>query len=98
MEIHQSEQYGGDNWWNWSVWIDGPTEELDALEFVEWRLHPTFTDPVRRVTDRSTKFRLDSGGWGVFVIRAFAQRKDGTTEKLHHNLQLHFPDGRQNTA
>jgi hypothetical protein len=42
MEIHQSEQYVGDNYWKWSVWIEGPSEELDAVEFVEWQLHPTF--------------------------------------------------------
>lgn len=98
MEIQQSEQYLGENWWNWSVWIEGSGEELDALEFVEWQLHPTFPNPIRRVTDRSTNFRLDTGGWGVFMIHATAHRKDGTTEKLRHYLLLHFPEGGQATA
>lgn len=98
MEIHQSEQYVGDNYWKWSVWIEGASEELDALEFVEWQLHPTFPNPIRRVSDRSIKFRLDTSGWGVFMIHASAQRKDGTSQRLRHYLQLHFPDGSQNTA
>jgi transcription initiation factor IIF auxiliary subunit len=98
MEIQQSENYAGDNWWKWSVWLDGSGEELDQLEFVEWQLHPSFPNPIRRVTDRRTKFRLDSGGWGVFKIHASIQRKDGTTLKMGHHLELHFPDGRQNTA
>jgi transcription initiation factor IIF auxiliary subunit len=92
MEIQQSEEYLGDNWWKWSVWIEGPSEALDAVDFVEWQLHPTFPNPIRRVTNRGSKFRLDTGGWGVFMIRACAQRKDGATEKLHHHLQLHFPE------
>jgi transcription initiation factor IIF auxiliary subunit len=98
MEIQQSESYMGDNWWNWSVWIEGPPEELDAVEYVEWKLHPTFPNPIRRVADRSTNFRLDTGGWGVFMIHAYAQRKDGTTEKLRHYLQLHLPGGGQAPA
>ena len=68
------------------------------MDFVEWQLHPTFPNPIRRVTNRSTNFRLDTGGWGVFMIRASAQRKDGTAEKLQHYLHLHFPYGYQETA
>jgi transcription initiation factor IIF auxiliary subunit len=98
MEIRQSESYVGDNWWNWSVWIEGSNEELDRVEYVEWRLDPTFSNPVRRVEDRGTNFRLETGGWGVFMIHAFARRKDGTTEQMRHYLELHYPDGRLNLA
>ena len=68
-------------------------DELDAVDYVEWQLHPTFTNPIRRITNRRTNFRLDTGGWGVFMIRASARRKDGTTENLQYFLQLHFPYG-----
>ena len=98
MQICQSEQYIDDNWWQWSVWLDAPPEKLDAVESVEWRLHPSFPNPVRRVTDRSTKFRLETGGWGVFMIHASVQLKDGTTERLRHYLELRLPDGTPNTA
>jgi transcription initiation factor IIF auxiliary subunit len=93
MTIQQSESYIDDNWWNWAVWVEGTPEELDQLEYVEWKLHPTFADPVRRVTNRSTNFKLETGGWGVFTIYATAQRKDGKGEKLHHYLRLTYPDG-----
>jgi transcription initiation factor IIF auxiliary subunit len=74
------------------------SEELDGVDFVEWQLHPTFSNPIRRVANRSTNFRLDTGGWGVFMIHASVQRKDGTTEKLQHYLQLPFPYGYRETA
>jgi transcription initiation factor IIF auxiliary subunit len=95
MQIRQSEEYIGDNWWNWSIWLEGASEELDAVDFVEWRLHPTFPNPIRRVSDRGTNFRLDTGGWGVFPIHASVHLKDGKTETLRHYLELHFPDGRE---
>lgn len=98
MQIAQSEQFAGDDWWNWSVWIEGSPEELDEIEWVEWCLHPTFPDPIRRVTDRSSGFRLDTGGWGVFAMTAIVHRKDGSAEHLRHHLQLHYPDGSENTA
>jgi transcription initiation factor IIF auxiliary subunit len=68
MRIQQSEKYVGDNWWEWSVWLDGPSSELDAVDRVEGQLHPTFPDPIRCVTDREAKFKLETGGWGVFPI------------------------------
>lgn len=93
MEIRQSETYLGNDWWDWSVWIDGSDAELDDVSHVEWRLHPTFPDPVRRVTDRVSKFRLDTGGWGTFVVHAVVHTKSGTPHRLRHQLQLHYPGG-----
>jgi transcription initiation factor IIF auxiliary subunit len=98
MQIRQSEEYVGQDWWKWAIWLEGAEQELDQVEYVEWRLHPTFPDPVRKSTDRGTGFRLETGGWGVFPIHASVRLKDGQTLKLRHLLQLHFPDGTQNTA
>jgi len=94
MVIRQSEKYKGDDWWAWSVWLDGTEAELDGVARVEWRLHPTFPNPVRIVADRASKFRLDTGGWGTFVVHAVVHRKAGSTERLRHSLELNYPDGR----
>ena len=91
MHITQSEKYVEDNWWNWSVWIEGTATELDAVISVEWRLHPSFPNPIRRITNKNTHFRLDTSGWGVFLVHASVFMKDGTVEKLQHFLQLHYP-------
>ena len=102
MEIRQSEKYAGNDWWDWSVWLEGTDAELDAVSYVEWRLHPTFPDPVRRATNRQSKFRLDTGGWGTFVIQAVIYMKTGSDvqgalrsgrpERLRHQLKLQYPD------
>ena len=90
--IQQSEKYEGKDWWRWAVWIEAPDEALDLIDFVEWTLHPTFPNPVRKIGDRATKFRLETAGWGVFQIVARVQTKDGRQTKLLHYLQLHYPD------
>jgi len=96
--VEQWEHYEGEDWWNWAVWIEASDAALDRIESVEWILHPTFPNPIRASTDRPSKFRLETGGWGVFKIHARLQMKDGQQLKLYHNLSLHHPDGTPNTA
>jgi transcription initiation factor IIF auxiliary subunit len=98
LAIRQWEQYEGSDWWKWAVWIEGSDEALDGIDHVEWTLHPTFPDPVRKTSNRSEKFRIETGGWGVFQIRALARTKDGSSIRLTHQLSLHYPDGRETTA
>ncbi|HEV8371513.1 MAG TPA: pYEATS domain-containing protein [Pyrinomonadaceae bacterium] len=98
IEIRQSEQYEGGDWWKWAVWLEGDEEALDQVEWVEWTLHPTFPNPVRKCHNRAEKFKLESAGWGVFPIRARVWTKDGRSTKLEHHLKLHYNDGKENTA
>lgn len=96
LEIRQWETYVGEDWWKWAVWLEGDVADLDAVQFVEWALHPTFRNPVRKVDDRLNKFRLETAGWGVFPIIARVQMKDGTQKALRHYLELHYLDGTKN--
>jgi transcription initiation factor IIF auxiliary subunit len=91
MKIKQTEKYEGQDWWNWSVWIDG--NDVANVAKVTWKLHPTFPQPEREISDASTKFRLDSAGWGAFVVKADVLLKNGTKQELEHELELHYPDG-----
>jgi len=93
LEIHQAASFAGDGYWTWSVWIDGPDAELDQVHSVEWVLHPTFPDPIRRATQRQDKFRIEASGWGAFEINAQVSTKDGRTQHLKHQLRLEEPGG-----
>ncbi|HXB17107.1 MAG TPA: pYEATS domain-containing protein [Solirubrobacteraceae bacterium] len=88
MRIEQEASFIGDGRWQWAVWISGPDAELDAIAYVEYTLHPTFAEPVRRVEDRSAKFRLEETGSAGFEINARAVRRDTGIEELHHALRL----------
>jgi transcription initiation factor IIF auxiliary subunit len=88
IKMKNSAEYKGKDRWEWSVWIDGPTERLDEIAYVEYILHPTFAQPVRRVEDRGSQFRLDSRGWGEFMIHASVATHAGKTQRLDHWLRL----------
>lgn len=70
LELKQSSEHKATQEWKWSVWLAGTQAELASVERVVYHLHPTFPDPIRTVTDRKTRFRLDETGWGEFEIVA----------------------------
>ena len=91
LKIEQGFKYRGDDYWDWWIWIDGPKEELDQVDRVTYILHHTFPNPVREIQDRSTKFRMKTAGWGVFLIRATVKHKNGQETALTHDLTLEYP-------
>lgn len=94
LKIAQDYKYVGDDYWKWSVWLEGPAKELDQVESVTYNLHPTFRNPIRRIDSREDKFRLKTSGWGVFTLYGTLLLKNGSTERLKHNLELRYPDGK----
>jgi len=98
LTIVQDCEYMDDDWWEWSVWIEGTEQELDDIKSVEYTLHPTFPNPVRRIEDRASKFRLKTAGWGGFTIYARVLHNDGSTTPLEHELVLYYRDGTATSA
>jgi hypothetical protein len=88
IKIEQLSTLTGRHRWKWSVWLDGTAAELDSVEYVIYTLHPTFSEPVRRVGERETAFRLYSAGWGEFNIHAAVHFRDGRVQQLDHWLTL----------
>jgi transcription initiation factor IIF auxiliary subunit len=91
--VAQSQKYEGDNWWRWSLWIEGSDADLDQIASVTYRLHSTFPQPIRTVTDRASKFQLRCSGWGIFLIPVAVRLKTGKTFDLLHQLQFAIPRG-----
>jgi transcription initiation factor IIF auxiliary subunit len=88
LSIEQAFTYKGHDWWRWRVWLHGQDAELDGVEKVVYTLHDSFPEPVRSIEDRASGFALEASGWGTFRIYARVVRKDGTEEKLYHDLVL----------
>src|ERR1044072_2272275 len=95
IQVKQSSEYRGkyqsNDWWNWSVWIEAPAMVLAQIEYVEYKLHPTFPDPVEKRTNAADKFRLVSEGWGEFMIELDIKQKNGGKIKKTHWLTLEYP-------
>ncbi|HEY9250834.1 MAG TPA: pYEATS domain-containing protein [Rariglobus sp.] len=88
LQMVQNSRDAGSGWFEWSVWLAGPDADLDRLKAVRYRLHESFPNPVRTVTDRGTNFRLDASGWGEFMIYADALTVEGAEVPLRHWLKL----------
>jgi transcription initiation factor IIF auxiliary subunit len=96
--LKQGFSYEGQDWWKWWIWVEGEKKDLDNIDHVMYTLHSTFTNPVRKVEDRASKFRMETEGWGVFTIYARIFLKDKTEIPLEHDLFLEYPDGSKNFA
>lgn len=80
-----------EDFWDWTIYLNGPEDVLEQVKFVEYTLHPTFPDPVRIVKERSTgpyAFPLSTSGWGTFTVKIKVYYKDGTQQKLAHSLSF----------
>ena len=97
MRIKQDQELLRENYWEWSVELDGEPEELDKVLFVEYTLHETFPNPIRRISTRENNFKLKTAGWGEFMIYAKVLFKDKTNSRLNHWLKLLNRDGTRTT-
>lgn len=91
LRIRNNWKYTGNDKWDWEAFIDdGGSGELRNVQYVEYVLHPTFPNPIRRVNDRNHKFLLKTGGWGTFLLKAFVYFQDGRKIKLEHEIRLEY--------
>ena len=91
LKLRNSWNYEGKDWWQWTAFLDdGGSGELGKVKFVEYVLHETFPDPIRRIDSGEGGFRLETGGWGTFELKAFVHFKDGTKRRLSHEIKLEY--------
>ena len=76
LKFHTSAEKVTKDWYTWQIELAGPKETLDSVHEVEYILHPTFPDRIRRLTNRKENFRLQSEGWGEFDIVVNVYFKD----------------------
>ena len=88
---------GGWEHYNPSIWIDGPDDELDKVDRVEYELHESFAKPIRISSRRDRKFRISLWTWGVFDVALTIYYKDGRLETRDCFLTYKLPpDGEAN--
>ena len=82
------EERQGTDWYEWVVYVDEGSKILDQIKAVEYLLHRTFPEPLRRSTDRNSKFALKSSGWGEFDILITVFFTDGSRLETSYSLDL----------
>jgi transcription initiation factor IIF auxiliary subunit len=80
-----SENY---DWWDWEAFLDNDISKQSNVDYVEYVLHPTFPNPVRKITDSKDGFVIKVTGYGSFMLKVFVHTKDGKMEKYTHVLKL----------
>lgn len=72
----------------YKVWIFLAGNDLSYVESTTYELHPTFSDPFRRVERNLNNIdcRLTIWTWGIFEIKATIVHKSGLTYSLSHSL------------
>jgi hypothetical protein len=96
--IAQDFEYSGNDYWRWWAWIEADAAELDKVKEVVWILHPSFSLSRVIAKQRSDKFRLQTAGWGIFLLRAEVVLGDGEKRLLKHNLRLEYPEDSETRA
>jgi prokaryotic YEATS domain len=85
-----AEQVGSDRW-NWTVFLKGNRQDIDAIKCVQYKLHPSFPNPVKLVCkagDPDRAFKFSASGWGTFTIDIRLFMKDGSHKDLKHRLKF----------
>jgi hypothetical protein len=93
LRLENDSSQSDDAWWSWSIWVEGPEEELDRIRSVTYRLHPSFPVPVQSVRDRTTRFRLHGSGWGEFMVKADVRLSSKEVVSLERWLELRDANG-----
>jgi transcription initiation factor IIF auxiliary subunit len=94
ISTSNTSRYVGDGRWDWTVYIRAVPQVLSKIRCVEYKLHPTFPNPVRNVCslgDPHYPFGLKSNGWGVFEISIKVIFRNSTVRHLRHMLKFEAP-------
>jgi transcription initiation factor IIF auxiliary subunit len=94
LRLRNRWSYRGNGSWDWEAFLDdGDSGELRKVQFVDYLLHATFSEPRRRVVDPAGGFRLAAAGFGDFELKAFVHFEDGSRKRLVHTLELRKQPG-----
>jgi len=86
MKVVNSYKKLRDDWYSWTVSIEGTDQELDQVKYVTYFLHETFANSRMVGKRASSNFARTLEGWGEFLLRAEAVMESG--EKKHAELWL----------
>jgi hypothetical protein len=90
LEKHIYSEQAGEHidYYQWSVELIASNDILDRIDYVRYKLHETFANPLQIVRARDDNFRLGGQAWGTFDILIDVYFKDGTVGNGSYELQF----------
>lgn len=86
LKISESSKFSTSAGYEWKIGIDAASAVLDSISSVQYVLHPSYSNPIREVDDRSGKFALTFTGSGPFTLVANVQFRNGEMVSVKHEL------------
>lgn len=87
-KISTEHVYPNQDTYEWSVELQTLPPILEKIDYVQYQLHPTFSNPTRIMRDRESNFRLNSLGWGTFNIPIEIHFVDGSVGRMEYELSF----------
>jgi transcription initiation factor IIF auxiliary subunit len=81
-------------WYRFRIFIKDPDPTvIENINYVEYHLHPSFANPIRRVGQERSKsnFFLEIDGISAFGLNIFIRFKDDKEEEQFYHLNLNKP-------
>lgn len=58
---------GNTHWWSWTAFIDANEgDSINDIKYVEYQLHSSFKNPIKKSRKASDNFSITLKGWGTF--------------------------------
>jgi len=73
------------------VWLEATERELDEVEYVEYKLHPSFKKQIRKSSNRPNNFSITFWTWGMFTIQVLIHLHSGETKDIDFYLEYSLP-------
>ncbi len=70
------------------VFLDGPRHELDLVDYIVYKLHPSFRNPIRTSTNRESNFEFLTWAWGEFEMEVEIVTKNGNIYTREHSFEF----------
>ena len=90
FKIRQSSSRSKENkdYFNWEIWVEDGEMAISSVIKVEYLLHPSFPNRLITSTDLAQKFKIESSGWGEFMVNIIIYDNLGITHNINHRLVL----------
>ena len=95
LKLTNTSQYtgrkGDTHWWRWTAFIvSSDPDDLNDIEYVEYRLHPSFKNPIKWVKRKEGGFPITMLGWGTFELVAKVVFTDSRKKPILLKHYLNF--------
>lgn len=77
-----------DDWYTWTVSIEGSQDELKNIDHVIYYLHPSFGSSQIVGTDPDNNFARTLEGWGEFLLKTIVILKNKEEKKAELWINL----------